>query len=193
VIEEVPDEEASTTADEGECHHVVMAAGSVRTSKPEAELYDPGASRRMSPYNHRFETYQAIPPRAIMATDERVFYDVGIGDLRIEVPHGESNSVILLRDVLHAPNMGMTIVLIGRIAKAGCTVSFKGGSCHIAGPGGRTIGMIPAQMGYTRWHDLSAAAVEHVNLPTSHAPPQAWTRLQPFTPSSVTASSTASS
>jgi hypothetical protein len=143
-IEELPDEDI----DQDELHQV-MAADSIRASKPEAELYDSGASRHMSPYRHRFKTYRTITPWAIVAAGERTFYGVGTGDLKIEVPRGESHSVVLLRDVLHAPY----IVSIARIAKARHTVSFKGGSCNITGLGGRTIVTIPANAnGLYKWN-----------------------------------------
>ncbi|KAI0043512.1 hypothetical protein FA95DRAFT_1498499, partial [Auriscalpium vulgare] len=56
----------------------------------EAELYDSGASRHMSPFRHRFTTYRAIDPRPITAADKRVFYAIGVGDLSIDVPNGQS-------------------------------------------------------------------------------------------------------
>jgi hypothetical protein len=56
-----------------------------------------------------------IPPCPITATDKRIFYAVGMGDLRIRVPNGESSTPIVLKDVLHAPDMGITIVSISQI------------------------------------------------------------------------------
>jgi hypothetical protein len=83
------------TAGEQECHVAMTADSSTHT--PVLELYDSGASRHMSPYRHRFENYREIPLRAIIATDERTFYRVRIGDLRIKVPCGESHSIVLLQ------------------------------------------------------------------------------------------------
>jgi hypothetical protein len=60
-----------------------------------------------------------------MAADKRLFFANGIGDLRIRVPNGESSyTPVILRDALYAPEMALTVVSIGRIAKAGLTV------CH---------------------------------------------------------------
>ena len=36
----------------------------------EAELYDSGASRHMSPFRHKFTTYQPIPPRPVVTADK---------------------------------------------------------------------------------------------------------------------------
>ena len=69
----------------------------------------------MSPFGKHFTNYRSIPPCAITAADKRVFYAVGTGDLRIEVPNGESTTPITLKDVLHAPDMGITIVSVSWI------------------------------------------------------------------------------
>jgi len=96
---------------------------SVSKGNAEAELYDSGASRHISPFWHRFITYQPITPQPISAADNRVFYAIGTGTLQIKVPNGPSPAMpILLRKALYAPDIGVTVVSIGRIAKAGYTV-----------------------------------------------------------------------
>jgi gag-polypeptide of LTR copia-type len=92
----------------------VVAASVPRTVPQDAELYDSGATNHMSPFREKFTTYREIPPRAIIAADKRVFYTVGIGDLRIEVPHGKSFTPIILREALHTPDMAMTSVATAR-------------------------------------------------------------------------------
>jgi hypothetical protein len=128
---------------------IAAAAGSPsaqpeRVHRTATELYDSGASRHMSPFRDRFLNYQAIEPRAIAAANKGVFYAVGTGDLRIEVPHGECSTPILLKDVFHAPEMGLTIVSIDRICKAGNSVTFKDGTCTIKNKANKVIGVIPA-------------------------------------------------
>jgi hypothetical protein len=100
-------------------------------SSTATELYDSGASRHMSPFQDHFVSYHAISPRMIVAADKQTFYAVGTGDLKIEVPNGKSLTPIMLRDILHAPDMGITIVSISRIAKAGYAVTFKDNACQI--------------------------------------------------------------
>src|SRR6266403_307524 len=132
------------------CLTAVAAAGShparAHQSRPgiSYELYDSGASRHMSPLRERFVSYKAIPPRAITAADNRVFYAVGTGDLEIQVPNGESSTPVMLRDVLHAPDMGITIISVNRIAKAGYSVTFKDNTCQIRNKAGKLVGTIPA-------------------------------------------------
>jgi hypothetical protein len=151
---------------------VVVAAGDTRTIEGvESELYDSGASRHMSPYRHKFVTYRDIEPRAIAAADKRLFYAQGMGDLRITVPNGELSTPMLLKDVLYAPDMGLSIVSISRIAKAGHTVVFEGETCKITNKGGKTIGIVPATPNglYRVDHSETAgAATEAVTLLDLH-------------------------
>jgi len=100
-----------------------------------------------------------------------VFYTVGTGDLRIEVPNGKSSTPILLKDVFHAPDMGITVVSIDRITKAGYLVVFQAGTCKIKRPNGTVIGTIPASANglYKVERSYAAsAALERVSLPTLH-------------------------
>jgi hypothetical protein len=69
----------------------------------------------MSPFGERFANYKTIPSRPITTTDKRIFYAAGMGDLRIEVPNGEFSSSIVLKDVSHALDMGITIVSVSWI------------------------------------------------------------------------------
>jgi hypothetical protein len=93
------------------------------------ELYDSRVLCHMSPSRDCFKSYQEIALCVITAADKRVFYTVGIGDLEIEVPNGKSTTPILLKDVLHAPEMGTIIILVNRIAKASYSVIFKDNTC----------------------------------------------------------------
>ena len=83
-----------------------------------------------------------IVPHPIQAVDKRVFYAIGLGDLKIEVPNGTSPTSIIFKDVFHAPDMGLTIVSINHIAKAGYTVEFKDEFCVIRDKAGDQVGSI---------------------------------------------------
>ena len=95
------------------------------------ELYDSGASRHMSPFWDQFITYQQTSLHPILAANKQVFYAVGTGDFRIQVPNGMNLTPIVLQDALHAPKMGLTVVSVGRIANAGYSVAFEGNTCKI--------------------------------------------------------------
>ena len=104
-----------------------------------------------------------------MATDNRVFYAIGTGDLQIDVPNGSATTPILLRDTLHAPEMTLTIISISRITRAGNSVTFKDKSCEIKNKSGKVIGTIPVTSNglYKVEHNHSAASaksVEHIDI-----------------------------
>ena len=168
-IEEVSDPEDFLLTATAAAGWTLVQAGRVRGSAP--KLYDSGVLRHMSPLRDRFIAYQEILPRPITAVDKRVFYAIGVGDIIIDVPNGESSTPIRLKDVLHAPDMGATIVSISRIAKAGFSVCFEGQSCKIKDSCDKVIGVIPASDNglYKVDHVYSAdTAPERVELATMH-------------------------
>jgi len=136
------------------------------------EIYNSGASQHMSPFGEWFLNYKPIvPPHAILAANKQVFYAVGTRDLWIEVPDGESSTSILLKDVLHAPEMGLTLVSINWITKAGYSVTFEASTCKIKRLNGTVIGTIPASVNglYKVEHAYTASiAPEHVILVALH-------------------------
>jgi transposase InsO family protein len=145
-----------------------MAADEARDA--EVELFDSGASRHMSPFRERFVTYRDIPARPITAANNRAFYAVGMGDLEIDVPNGASSTKVLLCDALYAPDLGLTVVSIGRIVKAGCTVEFEDGTCRIK-RNSNVIGNVPASANglFKVDHALAAAeSLERVDILTLH-------------------------
>ena len=168
VVEEV-DESGTVEAPE---NSATIAQGTPQLVGTEAKLYDSGVSRHMSPFRHKFTTYHPIPPRAIVTADKRTFHAEGIGDLQIEVPNGKKSTKVLLKDTLYAPQIGLTIVSIGRIANAGYSVSFENNSCNIRkGQEEKIVGSIPATGSglYKVEHALTAsAALEQVNILTLH-------------------------
>ena len=154
----------------------------MRRSAP--ELYNSGASRHMSPLCDCFVTYQEIPPHPITVVDKRVFYTIGIGDVVIDIPNGESSTLIRLKDALHAPDMGATIVSISRITKAGFSVCFEAQSCKIKDSHDKVISVIPASNNSLYKVDQVYAAItapERVDLAVMHrrlghiAPEAIWT------------------
>ena len=153
---------------------VAAAAGKARTQVEPGtttELFDSGASRHMSPFWSRFMNYKEIKPCPIQVADKRIFHAVGLGDLKIEVPKGMSFTPIILKDVFHAPDMGLTIVSINCITRAGYSVEFKGEYCTIRDKAGAQVGSIPAnQNGLYKVNSVYAATPleEHVDLATLH-------------------------
>ncbi|CAA7270361.1 unnamed protein product [Cyclocybe aegerita] len=102
--------------------------------KPQCELYDSGASCHMTPFCNQLINYVPIDAQPITAADKQVFHAVGKGDLQICIPNGKTTMVMLLRNVLYAPSMGLTIVSISCIAAAGYAALFWSNFCRIFDP-----------------------------------------------------------
>jgi Pol polyprotein len=116
--------------------------------KAECKIYDLGALRHMSPHSNN-----------------KVFHAIGMGDLKVKLPNGDKSSRVLLKDVLHAPDMTLTVVSIGCIMKAGYNVEFDEDKqvCWICKKKNRPIiGHIPVGMNnlFKVEHALSASTME---------------------------------
>jgi hypothetical protein len=96
--------------DEQNLEAAMMVSEERKVGGKQTELYDSGASRHMSPYREHFENYVSIMPKPIAAADKRYFQAIGKGDLRIRIPNGSGSTTALLKDVLHCPDMGLTLV-----------------------------------------------------------------------------------
>ena len=90
-------------------------AGTDETHSAEVDLYDSGTTRHMSGFYHRLVNYVDIDPIPIKTADKCSFHAIGKGDMYIYLPNrDQSNSKILLKDVLYVPRMGITLVSISR-------------------------------------------------------------------------------
>lgn len=96
-----------------------ILANEAGSPEVEKELYGSATSRHMSPYRHKFINYTSIPPKSITAVDNGTFQAIGQGDIRISIPNGNSTATILLKGVLYAPKLGLTLVSISKITDAG--------------------------------------------------------------------------
>lgn len=126
-------------------------AGTDETRNAEVDLYDSGTTRHMSGFFHRLINYVDIDPIPIKTADKRSFQATGKGDMLVYLPNRDKcNSKILLKDVLYAPRMGITLVSISRIAGAGSTVVFTGNVCRIYSKDRDIIGEIKVRGGLYR-------------------------------------------
>jgi hypothetical protein len=156
----------------------VAAAAGTPPAQPERvhgtaiELYDSGASRHMSPSHECFITYQCIKPIPIKAANKGMFYAIGTGDLRVEVPDGESSTSITLKDILYAPNLSNTVISVNRISLAGYSITFEDSKCIIKDKRwNMVIGIIPVSPNglYKVEHAYAAIiAPERVSLVMLH-------------------------
>jgi hypothetical protein len=140
----------------------MLASIALASPNHEIELYDSGASRHMSPYRRNFINFVRIKGQTITATDGQEFMATGLGNMHVELPNGRSMSRILLKDVLYAPNMGATLILISKIAAAGFRTVFQKDLLEIFGPRDSMLGCINVRNGLYRLehepHEVAASS-----------------------------------
>jgi len=136
---DLPDEAYTTTYTKAELENSVNI-----------DLYDSGASRHMSGYRHRFTNFVTTDPYPITTADKRTFNAIGKGDMYIYVPNEDGHLKILLRDVLFAPSMGVTLVSISRMTTAGSTAIFSGSSCRLYTSSWKLLGRVDMHQGLYR-------------------------------------------
>jgi hypothetical protein len=110
---------------------------------PVIELYDSGSTRHISPYRECFETLSNIPPKPFTAANKQSFNAIGVGEMVIEVPSGVSVSSLRLTEVLFSPDVGYTLVSIGRLDELGYSATFTDGKCILRDSCDDVIGEIP--------------------------------------------------
>jgi hypothetical protein len=123
------------------------------------------------PYQNRFINFVSIAPKAITATNKLAFDATSHGDMEIEVPLGNGrSSKVLLKDVLYAKDMGMTLVSISCITAAGHKAIIDGPYLKIFNSTRKLLGEIPVSKGlYCVEHTESAhTAMETVTVNDLH-------------------------
>ena len=109
----------------------------------EVDLFDSGTTRHISPYHEHFKNYSDIPSKPFVAANRQSFCATGVGDMVIEVPNGYDVAQLRLTEVLYSPEVGYTLVSIGRLDELGLSTMFAEGHCTICGSDSETIGRIP--------------------------------------------------
>jgi len=110
---------------------------------PRAEIYDSGCSKHLTPYRDALENFIEIPPKSFRAANKQNMTAVGMGEMTINVPDGADVSQLKLTEVLYSPEVGYTLVSVGRLDEKGFEVTFSGGKCTIKGPNGERVGAVP--------------------------------------------------
>jgi len=117
--------------------------GEVADDIPRVEIFDSGTTRHISPYRDDFVTLSAIAPKTLRAANKENFSAVGVGELVIDVPNGVDISQLQLTEVLYSPEVGYTLVSIGRLDEKGFSATFGNGKCILRGPEGECVGQVP--------------------------------------------------
>ena len=87
--------------------------------------------------------------------------------MHITMSNGQSTTKILLKDVLYAPKMNLTLISIGKIDTAGFTSLFHDGSLKVFSKEKKKLVEIPLKNGlYRLEHEVEMAAVVHEEVVT---------------------------
>ena len=65
----------------------------------------------------------------------------------IDLPNGVDVSQLRLTEVLYSPEVGYTLISVGRLDDCGFEVKFGDGKCTITSPDGEKVGEIPKENG----------------------------------------------
>lgn len=120
-----------------------VGASEDAADSPRAEVYDSGTTRHISPFREDLEKFSTISPKTFRAANKQNFSAVGMGELVVNVPNGANSSKLRLTEVLYSPEVGYTLVSIGRLDENGFSANFSGGKCIITGPDGKRVGEVP--------------------------------------------------
>jgi hypothetical protein len=109
----------------------------------QAELYDSGCTKHISPYRQDLVDFMEILPKPFRAANKQSFSATGIGKLTVNLPNGAESSKLELTKVLYSPEVGYTLISVGNLDDQGFTVSFGGGKCVITNSEGEKVGEVP--------------------------------------------------
>jgi hypothetical protein len=138
------------------------------TEMPMAIL-DTGATQHLLSCKDAFLTYSTIAPKTFRSASQNSFEAVGSGDLTLKLPCGLTTNELRLTDVLYSPDIGYTLISVGKLDDAGFSVKFKDGKCYVYSPNNALIGEITkSSCGLYRINielpirETALASVEHV-------------------------------
>ncbi|KAF7376711.1 Transcription factor [Mycena sanguinolenta] len=110
-------------------------------------LLDSGANQHYCPSRERFVEYETVDAVPIKSADNRTFFARGRGKVPMTVVHGGQRIEMMLLDVLHAPEMPLTLMSVSRMTKSGHDIHFANGSARILTPDGAALFIVPERDG----------------------------------------------
>jgi hypothetical protein len=108
-------------------------------------IMDSGATSHFCPDHLKFTNFEEITPQDIHTAESSTLSAIGRGDVLIDLPLGEKQMTVTLKNALYAPTMVFTLISTNHITLAGLAVLFEGQMCKILsqGPKRRVIAEIP--------------------------------------------------
>jgi hypothetical protein len=138
---------------------------------PRIELLDSGCTCHISPYKDDFVLLKDVPPKPFRAANKQRFCATGEGELTIEMPNGAVPSQLHLSEVLYSPEVGYTLISVGKLDDLGFDIRFRDGACTIRAPDGTQVARVPKDSSglYRVSHNEdSAHAVEVITVDQLH-------------------------
>jgi len=104
------------------------------------------------------------------AANKQQFPAIGMGSMVIHMPLGAVSLEITLENVLYAPAVGYTLVLLGTLDSLGYHMSIDAGHLEITSPAGSVIACIPQMVHglYCISHEEGSYAVEVISIMELH-------------------------
>jgi Pol polyprotein, beta-barrel domain len=119
--------------------HAVSANPGKPTSSLHTKVYDSGCTRHITPYLNVVKNFTATPPKTFQAANKQSFNAVVTGEMTINIPNGADISQLRLTEVLYSPEVGYTLVSVGRLDQNGLSVTFGDRKCTVKTSDGKQI------------------------------------------------------
>jgi hypothetical protein len=128
---------------------------------------DSSVSDHYCPDHTQFQNYRTLDNCDITTVDGRTLKAVGIGGVCIGLPNEFKQTPVLLKDTVYASDMAFTLISIGCLDQANCSVTFQKGTCTIWNPDGYIMGTIPrANRLYHLINAGKGSPMDHANVAT---------------------------
>ncbi|THH13989.1 hypothetical protein EW146_g6290 [Bondarzewia mesenterica] len=122
-----------------------LDSDNVVSSSTMTTCVDTGASHHMSSYRDHEQAH---------------VHGAWCGTLEIALLNGDGTTSLILRDVLYALEIALTLLSVPRVDAAGYELRVKDGESHLINPQGETIGQIPQSNGLYRFVSQKKSHVE---------------------------------
>jgi hypothetical protein len=86
-----------------------------------------------------FQNYLPLDNHDITTADGQILKAVGIGDVPINLPNGSKQTPALLKEAVYSPEMAFTLISVGHLDQADCTVNLRKGYAQFVTPKGVDI------------------------------------------------------
>jgi hypothetical protein len=64
-----------------------------------------------------FTSFTSTPPCTLQTANQQQFSAIGKGEVKLDLPNGDSKSELHLKEVLYAPEASYMLILVGRLDK----------------------------------------------------------------------------